>query len=248
MKTMNLKPAFTYRFLNNIKGIGIFILIMILIFVLMSVSFVTFLSGGNSSMHFSAFTIASAITMFIVGIVSIREDLRLFLQNGIGRKTVFLTALFSSFAAALSLAVAGELLLRAEQALTAAFSGFTVTDMFYLFFTPGKDAAVPFSLSLLSALFSFLLITCASLSGIFISLLFYRLNKAWTLIVAIGGPILLFNGIPFLLYRCRVSLQPFIRFLFSSPWTAILFLLVVAALFALIDFLLLRRAPVKPVK
>ncbi|NLM77065.1 MAG: hypothetical protein GX173_03150, partial [Ruminococcaceae bacterium] len=38
---------------------------------------------------FTGFGFAAAIFLFISGIVAIREDLRLFMQNGIGRKTTF---------------------------------------------------------------------------------------------------------------------------------------------------------------
>jgi len=247
MKRMNLKPAFAFRFQTNLRSAAIFCLIMAAICVLFFTVF-TVSYNGRSSASFISFGFASAIALFVIGVTSVREDLRLGLQNGVGRRTVFFAQLLATISLSFALAVAGDLILLAEQALTALSPQFQVSDLFYAFYTGGTVTGLPFGVHVQSILFSFLLFTFSGLTGAFLSLLFYRLRMPWKLIVGIGGPILLLNGVPILLYRLRVPLAPVFDFFRSGPQAVMLLLLLFSVLAALLTYLLLRRAPVKPAK
>jgi len=54
--------------------------------------------------------------------------------------------------------------------------------------------------------------------------------------------------VPMALYKLGVDLQPFMRWLASSPLNLVLFMLLAAALFGIIDWLLLRNANIKEAK
>jgi uncharacterized membrane protein (DUF485 family) len=87
---MNLYPAFRYRFGNAVRGAGIFtgIMVAIVILVIGGICYASW-NGARVSGNFSAFGLSAAIAVFVTGICTIREDLRLMLQNGVGRRTVF---------------------------------------------------------------------------------------------------------------------------------------------------------------
>ena len=95
---MRFLPAFKYRFRDCMFSMGVVILVMIVLTALCYLGIVTFGSitrtdnSGEVIMHNTAmnFSMPVAIFMFVLSIVSIREDMRLGIQNGAGRGTVFL--------------------------------------------------------------------------------------------------------------------------------------------------------------
>jgi hypothetical protein len=76
----------------------------------------------------------------------------------------------------------------------------------------------------------------------------------WTIIVAVGAPILIFVGLPVLVAWKGIpgflskAVQLLFRFSISSPWAMLLTLAAIVVLIAAINWLMLRRAPVKPAK
>lgn len=255
MKTMNIRPAFQYRFQDTLKSIGVFFAIMVVLFLIV-ISLVSYSVsiGGKVSGNFSPFVFAATITLFVMGITTIRDDLRLMLQNGIGRRTIFVTELFVALSVSMILAFAGVLLIAIGQTLIATRSEFIITDLYQQLYTDGSNNTLSFGKHLENIALSFSIYTCVNIAGIFISLLFYRLNKMWTLIVAIGAPLLLFIGLPLLLTRSRLGYileSVFVRileFALSSPWAMFLCFLLAAIFIGILNWLMLKRAPVKPVK
>jgi len=252
---MNIMPAFRYRLAEAVKGALIFFGIMVLSMTgVTSVIFYIGIQGGHISGNFSGFGIAAAIMMFVIGICTIREDLRLMLQNGMGRRTVFVTELLTIVTVALLLAALGELLVIAGQAVTSGWSNYYITDIFQIVYFSEMGAHLTLTAHIASMACFFALYVCANLAGMFFSLLFYRLNKAWTIIVAIGAPLLLIFGLPNLLFWrgnpsfLSTALTKLFAFSFSTPWTLLLTFAVCAVLIAVVNWLMLRRAPVKPAK
>lgn len=255
MNTMNLRPAYKYRFCDMVKGIGFFYAIMVVVMtsVICLVSFEVS-NGSNVSGSFAAFVFAATIALFVMGITTIREDMRLMLQNGIGRRTIFVTELLVVLSVSLLLAVAGELLIAIGQAVTASRSDFFITDLYQILYTDGINFNLALGEHFESIALAFGIYMCANLAGMFISLLFYRLNKMWTLIVAIGVPLLLIIGLPMLLTRGSAGrflesvFGMMLEFALSSPWALLLCFLLAAVLIGIVNWLMMRRAPVKPVK
>jgi len=255
MKRMNLVPAYRYRFGGAMKGAAVFFGIMILMTALVfcSLLYATW-KGAEGTINFAAFGFAAMITMFVTGICTIREDLRLMLQNGVGRRTVFTAELLVILSVSLLLGLAGELLVAVSQIATSHWQNFYIWDIFQLLFFNEMGKDLTFAAHIQSMLCSFGLYTCANLTGIFVSLLFYRLNKVWTIIVAVGTPIFFFIGLPLLMAwhvipRCFVdAVGSLVSFSLHSSWNMLLVFVVTAALTAIMNWLLLHRAPVKPIK
>ena len=85
------KAACGYRFRDSLRGTcifgGVLLAISLLSKVLEAFRFEVFVNGVSAGGL--SFMFASRIFVFVVGICAVREDLRLFLQNGVGRRTLF---------------------------------------------------------------------------------------------------------------------------------------------------------------
>ena len=255
MNTMNLRPAYKYRFCDMVKGIGVFYAIMVVVMTsVMGMVSYTASNGSEVTGSFSAFVFAASITLFIIGITTIREDLRLMLQNGIGRRTVFVSELLVVLSVSLLLCVAGELLITIGQAVSANRSNVVITDIYQMLYTNGSNYHMSLTQHVESIALAFGIYMFANLAGMFISLLFYRLNKMWMLITAIGVPIFIFIGLPVILTQTRPGLllesvfNMIVAFALKSPWALLICFLLTAVLIGIVNWLMMRRAPVKPVK
>ncbi|MGE4483917.1 MAG: hypothetical protein AB7C97_02260 [Oscillospiraceae bacterium] len=248
---MNLKPIFRYRLANNLRGVGVFFGIMALIMAAAIIGFTSVYMriGNNVSGSFSAYGFASAVALFVFGITAIREDVRLALQNGTSRLTVFSAEVLSLVATAVILAAAGEALTALGQALTKSYDNLRIVDIFQLlFWQSSTESGMTFLQHAGSAACMTAMFICADLAGMFLSLIFYRLNKGWTITVAIAGPLLIFNGLPFLIYKFSGFFFPIGKFIVGSPQNFVLSMLLAAMITGAFNWLLLRHAPVKAAK
>jgi len=237
---MNFKPAFRYQFRSLLRG-GAKSIIIILGVLLILLLFMN-MSASNSSVT-GMFGGTVAIFLFVMGIVCIRGDLRLCLQFGVSRRTSFLSELTAVLAVSALLSVVGEVITGIVQLATANVPNFTVSDLCQLDFF--RDTRVlGFGGHMISALFNSALFFSSFICGVFFSLLFWRLNKFWTIVAAISIPFIL-NGFPILLHSLSIDLSPFMGWLNSSPFNFVLLWLLTAALVGLVDWLLLRRANIK---
>ena len=244
---MNLKPAFRYQFSSFLKGSAVIYLILIFVIAAVLIGTMSVSTGSASSISFTGFSITATIYLFVMGIVEIRNDLRLCLQCGVSRRTAFISELLAVLAASVILAAAGELLTGIAQAISADNSRLFVADLYQLIYVGADTSALTFGQHVLSALFNTSLMFAACLGGMFFSLMFWRLNRLWTIVVAISIPVLI-NVIPNLLSWLGVDLTPFIKWISSSPFCFVLFFALLAVLVGIIDWLLLRRANIKEAK
>ena len=242
---LNIKPAFRYQFGSFFKGSVIIFLILIVIIAASMIG--TVYISDNSTMNFTGYCITSTIFLFVMGIVNIRSDLRLCLQYGVSRRTAFISELLAVLSASVILSVAGELLTGVAQSLSNGSSKLFVADLYQLIYVGPDITSLTLGQHVLSALFNTSLVFAACLSGMFFSLMFWRLSKVWTIIVAVAIPLLI-NIVPIILYKAGVNLKPFINWVSSSPFNFVLFCLLIAAMFGIIDWLLLRKANIKEAK
>lgn len=248
MNRMNIGPALKYKIKGSIVSIAIFYLIMVLVtaaFIIGAIN-IRVNVDGNSYSSFSGFGIAAAIFMFITGIVAVREDLRLFMQNGIGRRTAFAAQLMAAAVSAAVLAVMGEILLKISQGFIKDKPNLVISDFYYIIFAEKNISRNLFVQSLESVAVYLAMFICAYMAGVFISMMFYRLNKIWTVVVAVGVPVFIFIGLPIIISRLDISLRRPVEFVLGSPVIYIGFYFIIGLAIAFCSWLLLRRAPVKP--
>lgn len=251
MKNMNLLPAFRYRLKNSLFSSGIFFGIMVLVTALLSVVFIGFSSDGARG-SISSYTFSASIMSFVLGICSVREDLRLSIQHGVSRKTSFIAGICSALCIGLVLALAGEILLAVSQAAFKGSESFYVTDIFQMIYLETFAMKLSFSQHAQSLFFGLSIYICTYMAGMLISLVFYRLNKLWTVIVAVGVPVFFTVGLPLLIDRAGLwpviagPLGVFYKWFIKSPLSAVIFFLVCSAVLMMFSYLLVRRAPIKP--
>lgn len=247
MKHLHIRRALEYKLKDSLRGIGIFYFIMVIVtlaFAWGSLRIYVNLDGSSSS-SFNGFGIAAMIGIFVIGIVSVREDLRLFLQNGIGRLTVFSVETLAMVIISAALAIGGELLVSLAAVIVRSDDRIMINDLYHLLFREGSTSGMSVLTHIESILIFFVFFICAYVTGMFISLIFYRLNKLWTVIVAVGAPLFLIFGLPLLIKYFEISVALPVAFLVSSPWILIAFNLILASSISFLNWLLLRRAPIK---
>lgn len=109
---MRFAPVFKYRMRDCAISMLMIIAVMIALTLLVQVGVLAFgqftpEDGFEETTSTMNFTMPYAIFMFILGIISIREDLRLGIQNGASRGTSFLANLSCMAATSLLLALSG---------------------------------------------------------------------------------------------------------------------------------------------
>lgn len=244
---MRFLPSFKYRFRDCMFSMGVVILVMIVLTALCYLGIVTFGSitrtdnSGEVIMETTMmnFSMPVAIFMFVLSIVSIREDMRLGIQNGAGRGTAFLANTACMLVTSLILNIAFF-------AVTAVWNQFDtgvyIVDFFGAlsnnkpFFESLDDLAI--SSAVLLALSVFL-----SALGTFTSLMYWRLNKLgkWIVSIGMGAAVILFIDV---IIRYKVVadlLGRLMGWVFLTPWNLVLSFVILAAAFYVFSALLVRR-------
>ena len=241
---LNLKPAYRYQFQGAMKSAISFSLIMLTVLAIFSV--VTVGGYAESRATFIGYGISAAVFMFVVGIVSIRSDLRICLQFGVSRRSSFVSEMLALLTLSAVLAAVGELITGLAQTavLTAPSEHVFVCDLYQIIYLKSGFAQLSFSQHIISALVNTGLLLSLTMFGMFFSLMFWRLSKVWTVLVAISIPVLM-NIVPWLLVKIGLNLAPFFAWVLRSPLYFVLTCLAVAVFFGIIDWLLLRRANIK---
>lgn len=237
---MNFLPIFKYRLKDDLKAVGMFLIVTLLCMVLVIYGIMIMVSEINGRV-ISNFSVALTVFSFVLGIVTVREDLRLGIQNGVSRGTslaaCFTANVVASLAAALGVTLVEWLSVATQNTTNAALVSFYA--MIY-----GEDA------SLAGQLRSFLLnfLWCGSMVfvGSFLSLMYWRLSKLWRWVVSLGmgaALILLLNA-AMIVGGLMDRVLSFIRWLGEAPANLCVFLVGVAIVFAVFDWLLTRKAPI----
>ena len=244
---MRFAPIFKYRMRDCMISIGVVVLVMIALTALCFFGIVTFgqieSSDGSGEVIMESttmnFGMPVAIFMFVLSIVSIREDMRLGIQNGAGRGTSFAanTACMLITAGAINLAF---FLLTAlwNQLDTGVYIVYIFGALYYNqpFLASLGELAV--SSTALLALSIFL----AAL-GCFTSLMYWRLNKLgkWVVSIGIGAVAILFTSAVIRFRPVALALGRFLDWLFATPWNLALASAVLAVVFYVFARLLVRR-------
>lgn len=181
---MKLKSAVRFYIKDFMKPVIIFYGILLAVFAL-QVTLVSLLHGSDSTGGMGP---AVNIFMLVMGMNAFKSQFKLFLQNGLSRKTLFTGFLF------------GVLILAAAMAVLDLAFG-CLQGLFFTYQSPymerfgilyASDAA-SLGDGLLWSFFSYLAL---GMIGFFITSLYYRLNKALKLTVSIGVPVTIFVVLP----------------------------------------------------
>ena len=247
---MRFLPSFKYRFRDCMFSMGVVILVMIVLTALCYLGIVTFGSitrtdnSGEVIMETTTMNLSMpvAIFMFVLSIVSIREDMRLGIQNGAGRRTVFLANAACMFVTSLILNIAFFV-------VTAVWNQFD-TGVYIVDFFGALSNTKPFFESLDDLAISSVVLLALSVFltalGTFTSLMYWRLNKLgkWIVSIGIGAAFILFIDV---IIRYKVVadlLGRLMGWVFLTPWNLMLSFVILAAAFYGFSALLVRRSSI----
>ena len=237
---MNFLPIFKYRLKDDLKAVGVFLLVTLLCTVLVIYGVLIMVSEIDEQVV-SNFSIALMVFSFVIGIVTVREDLRLGIQNGVSRGTslaaCFTANVVASMVAALGVTLVEWLSVATQDTTNAALMSFYA--MIY-----GENLSL--SGQLRSFLLSFVWSGSAVFVGSFLSLLYWRLTKLWRWIVSLGmgAALLLLMNATMIVGGFMDAVLSFFRWLGEAPMNLSMFLVGVAVVFAVFDWLLTRKAPI----
>jgi len=246
MGNMRLKPALYYQLDYMVRAslsvLGVLLLVSAANYLLINffegnfAIFMVIIDGDISSMALNVGGVA-VISLFIVGIVGIREDIKFFMQHGRGRYTTYFSTLLGSLISAAAIGLVCEL-----------FN--LIGDAWHMFPLQGVNfgGAGFIGSWVMHTVFFF----GAWQLGMLVSLLYYRMSKMQQIIfsVAIGGIFLL--ALPTFVPSLIDSL---VQGLEDMDWDAFMFMPNVSMLAVPVvlggvmaagfNFLLLRRAQIK---
>ena len=241
---MRFAPVFKYRMRDCAISMLMIIAVMIALILLVQVGVLAFgqftpEDGFEETTSTMNFTMPYAIFMFILGIISIREDLRLGIQNGASRGTSFLANLSCIAATSFLLALSGVAFYLVWNALDTGVILIDFYSMMYLGnFTPTELGDI-----FMSAVMTFVMSMSLAGVGCFTSLMYWRLSKLGKWIVTLG-----FGAVLILVINAGVSLGwlgkavgSFARFVVEDPWNLNMVFIAVAVAFYAFARLLVRR-------
>lgn len=97
---MNFLPIFKYRLKDDLRAVAVFLAVTLLCMVLVIYGVMIMVAEMDDRVV-SNFSIALTVFTFVIGIVTVREDLRLGIQNGVSRGTSLAASFVGNVAAAL---------------------------------------------------------------------------------------------------------------------------------------------------
>jgi len=243
---MRIKPALHYQLdyvmWTVIWVIGIGVAISILAHIITGVVVLGsiniggfFVAGDSANMAYSVGGVMIFIA-FIFGVGGIREDLRFFVQNGLGRRTTFFATLFGALIAGAAIGLISEVFNLIHRAVPV----FPLTGN--QFNTGG------FFVGWLMHIIAF---TLAWQLGAMISLIYYRLSTVGAVVFSVvAGAMILFGFgrmvgglITWLEHNDAANLVYLFDFA-RSPATMLTSILVVTAVVSTITYLLITRAQI----
>lgn len=245
MNKTTIKSALRFRMKSNLQAVGVLVGVVALVVLSIILGVTTFrFEGFSENVTLSMFGFAAIIFSFVMGITTVREDLRLFIQHGIGRKTTFIVNLLATAITSLVLAVACCIFIQ----LPAVFNtSVTLTDIYQqMFFRDTIGHALPFADLMVCGLLCFVVCCCAQLSGIIVSLVYYRVNRFWTVVISIAVPLFFIVGVPFLTASAPGGGPTIPASLLLSPWFAIAVGAAIALVFACLVWPLMRKVAITP--
>ena len=212
---MNIKTAVQYRLFDSKRAI------MILYTTILSILLLTFLLASlamqNYGLHdLSSLEIATMVFLFVIGLNSFREVFRMFVQNGISRKTMFFSQVIFTFILSVGMAFIDKWAVFLGSLSKKVNVNFTCTGFFELLYGQryaGYTNRIPMHLE--GFIFNICNYAALMMLGYFITILYYRMNKGQKVTVSVGVPVFLIVVLPIL---DSILFQRAVGKMISSIW------------------------------
>lgn len=238
---MKIAKMFKWYWQNAYWGLVGFYSVMAFLLIF---GFCVALFSGSDEIVMNNFSPSTEITLFVIGILLFPTGVRFGLSSGVSRKTLFVALLL--FLTALS---AGMMLISSIGEQLGEWMGIETHQLQQLLY----PAVTGFGGWLSICFCRISLGLSLGAMGYFIGGAYYRMNKVLKIVVSITVPALLFLGMPlfFIAFPSIAQgvfeslISPLFNWLLLSPYCLSLLCLGFAALFGVLSWLFVRRAPVK---
>lgn len=242
---MNLKAAVKYQLWESKNSLIIFYGIISAIYALALTSIAL---SSNTSIRISGFELSSMIFIFVFGLNLFTDTFMMFLQNGISRGTLYKSLLATIVPVAAFMAAIDSI--NSNLANLVADYQSMFSQLYHLRYSQG--GGWQFLEGLLWYLTAYAMV---GMIGLFITTLYYRMGKKLKLLVSIGVPVLLVIVLPavdtnFTNGAIFGAIAKFFAFAWGyqngfNPYYSMVTCTVIAALFAGLTWLLVRKATIK---
>ena len=244
--------AFRYEIGNYIRAIGVLWLVMALIPPAM-MALAYFLGGRTASTaSFNGYSLGVGVFGLVLGMVSLRENQRVLNQNGISRRSAFLSDVAALAVAAVLVAAGTTVIMGTYRTILGGEGRVLISDIYQVLYkTSGSGLGDLARGAVLSAVLGWMLAGLGQLC----SALYWRLNKPATVAVSVGAPLALILTVNWLGGTATPLKEAILRgvygfalFLSRSPWNLAAVFLVMGAAFFAVTWPLLRRAGIRAAK
>jgi hypothetical protein len=239
---MKINVSFKYQFSEYKNPVIIYYLTFISL-----ITFIFYLSSdkGNSSTEFNGTGLATAIFLFVMGLNSFKESFLMFLQNSVSRKTVYAGRILSAIALSIGMAFMDQLLMLLGNLIIANNLRLEYRSMVETMYM--RSYITPSQMYLEGFLFNMVFYLAAFTFGYFITIAYYRMNKALKIIVSVGVPAGYFILLPIIDYKIFngkifKAIGEFLMFALGSPYYAMTTFFILFLIFSNLSWIMLRKA------
>jgi hypothetical protein len=209
---MNIKAAYYYQLGDHKKSIIMYYIILMVVYLLLlttmtfSVSTVqttTYTGTSGVTAHttvsgsFGGMEWATIIFVFVAGCNAFKETFGMLIQNGVSRKTLFISRCITAVSISVIMATIGKVFLILFKLLTKISDGtLTCSSLYEQLYLKEAVGFGSFRLHAVSYIFDIFMYLCFMTLGYVISLVYYRLNKSGKIALSVSIPVGLFLVLP----------------------------------------------------
>jgi len=186
---VNIKAASKYQLKDYIKSLKIYYLVILLVIIFFTLLDKVWGGGGNGS--YNGFEVTTAIFLFICGLNSFKITFLMMIQNGVSRKSMFISNAISILTASFLMAVLDRIMLLLVNTIGNAIGGISYNGLFdalYGYRLDSHNSFNSFVVQLEIILATWMVYIVATVAGYFITTLYYRMNTTLKVIVSVGVP------------------------------------------------------------
>lgn len=248
---MNLKSSYKYQIKEYKTAVIIFYVVILLVISVSFISNIFLIDEKTAYVMFGGMEMASMIFLFIIGLSSFKEAFYMLLQNGISRRTVFISRVIAILTISVGMALFDKIINIVAKWITQFNTKFSFQGLYEQLYRYRYEQLNIVHSHIESFFYVVMLYVCVTMIGYFITIAYYRMNKALKLVVSIGIPVGIFIVIPMLdtiLFGGKIGnamidfVDYALGFSLGKPYHAMVTSLIVFIVFGGLSWLLMRRA------
>lgn len=249
---MNIKTSIKYILKGNLRAILIYYFVILCFIALMGVSIA--IPDSTAQSNITGMEMITVVFLFVIGLNSFKEDFLILLQNGFSRKSIFTSGVLSMLIISIGMTIIDSVILAVCKLAAGNNQNIRVEGIFEINYRNHVNSIGSFRVHMESLIFQILMYLTFIVIGYFITIAYYRMNKAAKTAVSIGVPVGLFVIMPIIddiIMKGRINRSISELFIFAfgfqiqNPFYGMVTFLILIDVFAAFSWMLMRRAVVK---